>query len=520
MKVLFVAFPSYPLLPPDAVIEKDNKPHKKRQKKEILLSSVPFFLSSSFSFELLSLDSFSFSEVFKINPELVILDASYYNYLGEDYLNNYRRIVYELKEKLPLTKIVTISNQGLRDAENLFLYSKSEGKKEFTNRFIGFLKEIGISDLEKASCCLQVAGEGRGEQEVCLVQELVYFEKHSKYYREIGINYFYLLDFDASFDFYCLRDISYKLQLDFEDLELIDLRKLELSGCIAIVCNLELTTQSSTDFSKKIKSIKEIQEKMLFNLQITPKIGDNKTIVDFLNLLEKEKISYRILKSTQSKTTQNMLLSLIDNAKDNITDFECLKNRMSQDIYTIPKKLALENIIEAIFELDKQYLDIYLDLIHLLDGCFTTNEIIACLIKLHPNHSKEEITMQTTTCISSLEKKHLIFKLPEKDNQKKRKSILHLKSVFPQREDMLLMYSGSEMGYFMFCMKNMNALGIEKISKAVFFFFLFSKGIYYIREVADKLHLLFGDSQEFNKENYFKTTQRIYQLLKRYKLCK
>ena len=61
---------------------------------------------------------------------------------------------------------------------------------------------------------------------------------------------------------------------------------------------------------------------------------------------------------------------------------------------------------------------------------------------------------------------------------------------------------------------------LEKITKDLFFFILFSKGIYYIREVSEKLHLLLGDCVEFSKDNYIKNTNKIYQMLKRYKLCK
>jgi hypothetical protein len=41
-----------------------------------------------------------------------------------------------------------------------------------------------------------------------------------------------------------------------------------------------------------------------------------------------------------------------------------------------------------------------------------------------------------------------------------------------------------------------------------------------LREIANKLHLLFKDTKEFSKENYLKSTNKIYNTLKHYGLCK
>jgi hypothetical protein len=517
MNVLFVAFPNHPLLPPNVEIEKNKKPNRKnKQKKELLLSSIPFFLSSSFAFDFLYLDSFAFSEIISKKPEIIIMDISFFKELGEDYLNNYYRIVQKIKETIPYTKIITISNKENKDCQNLFVYDIKDKEKTVCKKFKKYLKNLKIKFPESSFNLYNIVKE---KFELCVVQDLMCFSNHIEIYKHPGLDFFYFFNYTADFDFDLLSEISYRIELSFEDMTSKNLEILPKTGCVEIICLFNLNEKNKIELQNKIKIISQIKNKLNLKFKIIPECKNNKNLIDVLNLLDYVKIDYQITKNQDSDSNQNILFSLVECFKDCIPETKDLKKRLTLDIYSISQNITLENLVNAIFELDNQYMDIYLDLIHLFDGYFTTEEIIGYLIKLHPRHTKEEIDSETQKCILFLEKKKLITKDKDYQTKPKLNNNFKLKSVLPQRTELQLLYSGSEKGYFMINTK-LKLKDLEKISKDLFFFFIFSKGIYYIREVSEKLHLILGDCVEFSKDNYIKTTGKIYQTLKRYKLCK
>lgn len=517
MNVLFVAFPNNPLLPPNVEIEKNKKPYRKnKQKKDLLLSSIPFFLSSSFSFDFFYLDAFYFSGIISKNPEIIILDISFFKEFGEDYLNNYYRIVQKIKETLSNTKIITISDKKLEDCDNLFVYDKNYSEKKFIAEFRRFLKNKNI-DFINGSCC--ISDILKEEFELCVVQDLVFFANHKDIYKKNKQDFFYFINYKPDFDLNLLSDTSYKIELTFEDIISKDQELLPRTGCIEIICLFNLNEKNKTELQNKIKTLSQLKNKLNLIFKIYPENQNNKDLIDILNLLDIEKIEYQITKNQNNGNNQTILFSLIEYFKEYLPESKDFKKRLTLDIYSISNNSTLGDLVESIFELDNQYMDIYLDLIHLFDGHFTTEEIIDHLIKLHPRHTKEEIALETKNCISFLENKKLITKSTDLKIEPKIKSNFNIKSVFPQREELLLLYSGSEKGYFMINTK-FKTKDLEKITKDLFFFILFSKGIYYIREVSEKLHLLLDDCVEFSKDNYIKNTNKIYQMLKRYKLCK
>jgi hypothetical protein len=188
MNVLFVAFPNHPLLPPNVEIEKNKKPNRKnKQKKELLFSSIPFFLSSSFAFDFLYLDSFAFSEIISKKPEIIIMDISFFKELGEDYLNNYYRIVQLIKETIPDTKIITTSNKENKDCQNLFVYDIKDKEKTICKDFKKYLKNLKIELTESSFNLYNIVKE---KFELCVVQDLMCFSNHIEIYKHRGLIFF------------------------------------------------------------------------------------------------------------------------------------------------------------------------------------------------------------------------------------------------------------------------------------------------------------------------------------------
>jgi len=505
MSLLLINIPNYPLVPQNMDKEKNTCNTKKTNDGENLLSSVSFFLSCFF--DCLFLDSFSFSEIIQKKPAVIVLDLSYNRHLGDVFYNNYKKIISEINTNLPKTKIITIADKELKNTNNCFVFSCLWNNRKTKQEFIKFLKSKNIDvpmenkDNEKIKCDY-------------VIQDINTYLINKEYYKKNKINYFDFINCNCDFKYDALVDITYRINIDIKDLLKIDLNSLEKSGCHEIICIIHLDEKNKDKLLEKQNKIKEINKRFSSKIEIIPETKNNNLVVDFMNFLDIEKIKYRFLKN---KHKTNLLFSLLEQHKSH-EDFNFVKNRITKDIYCI--NTTTEKIIETMFDIDSKNLAIYLDVIHLLDGHFTVEEVINHLIKLHPHSTKDEIITQTNNCLKILLQKKQITKTFEKiETDENQKNQFHIKSVFPQKENLLLMYSGLEKGYFMINTKQRNK-EIENISKEFFFFFLFSKGVYYIREIAEKLHLLLGDCAEFSKENYLKTTHKIYQIFKRYKLCK
>lgn len=484
MKTLVLAFPSYLLQLPNEGQENYKKPNKKKPKKELLVSSISFFLSSFF--EMYYVLDLSFSEVVLKKPDVIYLDLYYYKELGEEYLNNYYKIVGNIKQKLPDTKIITISKENIKDAENICFW---KNEKET-------LKDLRENKIK--------------ETDTCVVSDIKQYLEYEKTYKEKNINYFYFINHFEEFEIFNLKDIVYRLEMPYRNLKKTNIDDLTKNGCIEIITNITF------DNKKQIEEIKKIKEKIDVFLKINFKSLNNKEIVEIITTLDTEKIKYQILKHETKDYKQKAMFSLIDAFKEE-KEIDKIKNRMSLEVYNVCKNCEINDLIDAILEMDTEYMDINLDFVHMLDAQFTVEEILIHLFKLHPRHTPKEIEKQITQSIQIFEKKKMISKDVKETNIEK-KNKFNLKCVYPQREEMLLLYSGFEKGYFMFPFSKTK--NIENISKEIFFFFIFSKGIYYTREIAEKLHLLFGECVEFSKENYLKSTQKIYRIFKRHKLCK
>lgn len=497
MNVLFIALPKYPLLPPSGNKENCKISHKDfRQKKEILLSRFLFFCPYFFDF--LYLSSFDVLEIVSKNPDVLLFDLSFCKELGKDYLNNYYRIISKIKEILPNLKIITLSEQKIEDIDTVFYKD---------------LDKIIERKLEKKN---KIIEEIKKNYDLCVIEDLKVYLKNIKKYKKEKIDYFYFTKYYSDINFSQLGDINYKINLKLEDLLKIDLSKLTKNGCVEIIANFYL---NDSKIKEKIKEIKEINNKIKIKIEITLGDLENKKIIEILNLLDLEKINYSIKQNEITEIKQKILFTLIDDFKKNKKELEEIKNRISTEIYCVSKNTTIEEIMEAIFELNTDCIAIYLDLIHMLDGHFTIEEILDYLVKLHRKYTKEEMEKKIKKCLIFLEKKELITKNKDSSYKKINEKKYNVKFAFPQREELVLLYSGAEKGYFMLNTK-LKTRSLEKISKEIFFFFLFSKGIYYIREIAEKMHCLFGDCVEFSKENYLKTTEKIYKTFKRYKLCK
>lgn len=512
MSALLVTLPSHPLHPPNVEKENSRKPHRKSEIKPLILSSVSLFLKSYFAF--FNLKSFSdILEVVRISPEVILMDLSFYEYYEEDYFNNYKRFVFEIKERLPKTKIITLSNKYIEEIDCLFIYDNSWNEKTTITKFKKFIKQNKIDISLDINNCKYL----NEDVEICVILDIKNYNLQKEYYRNKEIDYFYFVNYNDSFDLNCLENITYKLAVNFNQMLSLDLNTLTKSCCHQLVCSLLLDENTFLEFKENLSKIKQINNSIILQIKIVPIIDNNQIILEFLNYLDSINVNYQISRNlNEINKKQNILLSLLEKNKDNAD----LKKRMLSQIYYLSNNLNIEDIILILFELDNEYLDVYLDLIHLIDGHFTTEEIIAHLVRLHTIHTKEEIFKHAMNCLSILEKKNIITTSFENTNPEHKSNNIHLKSVYPQRCDLTLFYTGLEKGYFMINHNKLNLKELENISKDIFYFLMFSKGIYYLREVAYKLHLLLGDCTEFSKTNYLKTTQKIYHAFKRYKLCK
>lgn len=498
MPPLLVKIPSNLVLSRTEEKETNKKPNKLKLQKPFICSSVFFFLKDFVDF----VEYNNINEITNYSPDTIILDISFFEYLENDFLNNYHRIVYDIKNNLNV-KIVTICDKPVEGVENLFIWNKNWNLKEMLNHF---KKDLKINTTKKI----------KENKEYCVIQDLNTYDSLKEKYNELKQNYFYFVNC-SNLNFKNLKDINYKITIDFNEFLNLNVLEINKTCCHKIICKIYLTSKNKMLLIENLKKIKEIKENLSVIFKIVPEI-ENYELFTFINFLENNKINYKITQNQNLKDNQNIIIALFEKY-NTAEEINCLKERLSKEVLGYTINTTVENVIEYLFAFDRNYLDVYLDLIHLIDGYFTTEEIITHLTKLHKNHTKEEIEKETFNCINKLKQKNLIEKISENKINLETETQFHLKSVYPQRNELLLFYSGLEKGYFMIN-KSLNLKEIEKISKEIFYFLMFSKGIYYLREVGDKLHLLLGDCIDFSKDNYLKSTHKIYQLFKRYKLCR
>jgi len=503
MKTILVIPPYYLLDPP--VKEDNNKnPNNKLQTTPLLMPYFPLFLKpSSFLFLdfeiLISGEPRTLSSCLEIiiaqKPQKLIFNLSQGKYF-EDYNINMQNIIEKIKINHPEIKIELLKK------ENCGGYREENQKK--------------IEEIIKYT--------KRNSQKLMVAQDLMCLRNINKILNsEIYDFWFYNFQKSAIKEIIKLKkdyfDLCFYLTCDFEEISFEEIDLLKENGLEKLFLEIKIDCEFLTCFEKHLEKIKKISKLCKLRVKAIPNLSqiNNIGIIEFLNHLEEEKIEYSIKHNTKKIETKKEFanfgtLSLISalEKKDEIA-------KRLKETLIIREKTTFEQIIDFLLRTENKYLEFYIDIVHFLDGFFTKEEIIEYLKKLHPKSKKENLQKIVYECINLLEKEMFIDYLDSKtQNLPKINNCSHYVSVFPRLNNLFLMYSGSEKGYIF----GKNTSVIEEVPKDIFFFFVFSKGIFVLKEVANKLHLLFKDTKEFSKENYLKTTKKIYNTLKHYGLCK
>lgn len=496
MKTILVIPPYFPLLAAEDE-NIDKEPNSNLPQPPLLMPYFPFSLNSfsflSLDFELLSSKkpktlASCLELIMRQKPQKIVFDYLEGRYF-ENYNQNLQNIIEKIKTLYPEIKIEELknNNNGCVGEKNL---EKAKEIKKYTIR---------------------------NEQRLLVVQDLVNLKDINKILnQEIYDFWFFNFQSFAIKEILTLKkdyfDLNYYLTCDLKDLTLENAKLLSENGLEKIYLELKINNNYFACFSEQLEKLKNISSFCKIHLTIIPEISqiENIELIDFLNALDIEKLEYSI-KQTARKIETKMefinfgvlsLLCALDKREE-------LKKRL-KETPKIKDQTTFEQIISFLLKTENKYLEFYIDIVHFLDGFFTKEEIIHYLNRLHPESKKENIEKIVCNFISLLEKEMLVDYVKSKKDEAS-----HYVSALPRLNNLFFMYSGSQKGYILG--KNNK---LEEVPKDVFFFFVFSKGIYMFREIANKLHLLFKDTKEFSKENYLKTTKNIYNTLKHYKLCK
>ncbi|MFA7707462.1 MAG: hypothetical protein WCX73_00775 [Candidatus Pacearchaeota archaeon] len=508
--------------------DNNNKPNTHSLSSPLLL---PYYLFFSNDLEFICIDYFfSVSKVSKSldNALLEITKKKFDTLLfdrclfeeSNDYKQNVCNLILKIKNKYPKLKIgfivnkpttedcdffITLKNGKLISPENVTINSTVKINYKLREIFEYSKKEV----TELCAICNTVDHKLFVE---VLKQESYNFNivdcnfnnKIITELKKIKADYF-------DFEFQTSTILENLLEQDFNQLLSLGLKKL---NCVSNCNNFPLITEN-------IEKLKTINQNIKLQFNIFPS-NDNQKLFEIIELFDQEKIPYTIQKTEPKIQTKKdfeffSYVSLLQALDKGNTGVKEIKERIKQEMPLLKENITFEQTLDFCINSEKKYLEFYLEIIHFLDGFFTKNEIIEYLKKLHPSTKAENIESIVSNCINLLEKEMFIDYLnSNKNNLNLKKNNSHYLSSLPRIENLFLMYSGDEKGYiFKLGFKN-----IEEIPKDVFFFFVFSKGIYFLKEISLKLQLLFGDKKEYSKENSLKTTEKLYQRLKQYKLCK
>lgn len=495
MKTILVIPPYFPLIV--AEDENNNKePNNDLPQTPLLMPYFPFSLNS---FSFLSLDfEISFFKksktldscielIIRQKPKKIVFDYKYEQHF-ENYNQNLQNIIEKIKILYPKIKIEKLKDQKENNC------SEKNLKK--------------IKEIKKHTI--------RNEQKLLVVQDLMNLKNINKILN-LEIYNFWFVNYKPLYITEILKlkrdyfDLNYYLTCNFENLTSKDAKLLSENGLEKLYLELKINNKSFACFSEHLEKLKEISSFCKVKLIIVPEISQIKNIelIDFLNTLDLEKIKYTIKQTTTKIETKTEFINFgVLSLLNALEKKEELKKRIIETP-KIKDKTTFEQIISFIFKTEKKYLEFYIDIIHFLDGFFTKEEIIDYLNRLHPGTKKEKIEKIVYNFISLLEKEMFVEYLDSKEKNS------HYISALPRNNNLFYMYSCSQKGYILG-----NNQKLEEVPKDIFFFFVFSKGIFMLREIANKLHLLFKDTNKFNKENYLKSTKKIYNTLKHYGLCK
>ena len=495
MKTILVIPPYFPLL--QAEEENIDKESNNNSPQSPLL--MPYFPFSLKSFSFLSLDFELLSSkkpktlasclelIIAQKPQKIVFDFLQGQYF-ENYNQNLQNIIEKIKTLYPNIKIKELKNNK------------------------GNFEEKNIEKIRVIQKYIK-----RSEQRLFVVQDLVSLKDTFKILnQEIYDFWFYNFKSSAIKGIIKLKkdyfDLNYYLTCDFEDVTSENIKNLAENGLEKLYLELKYNKNTSPDLKEHLDKLKNISSFCKLHLTIIPEISEieNIELIDFLNILDSEKIECSIKQTPEKIETKKGIINFgVLSLLNALEKKEEIKKRF-KNIPFIPDKTTFEQIIAFLFKTEKRYLKFYIDIVHFLDGFFTKEEIIDYLNKLHPETKKENIEKIVCNFISLLEKEMLVDYINSRKDETS-----HYISALPRQNNIFLMYSDSQKGYILG--KNHK---IEEVPKDVFFFFVFSKGIFVFREIANKLRLLFKDTKEFSKENYLKTTKKIYNTLKHYGLCK
>lgn len=494
MKTILVIPPYFPLTVEDE--KNNNEPNSDLPQTPLLMPYFPFSLNS---FSFLSLD-FEISSskktktlascielIIKQKPQKIVFD-----YMQEQHFESYNQNLQNIIEKIKILN-PEIKIEELKDNKESNCSEKNLKK---------------IKEIKKHTI--------RNEQKLLIVQDLMNLKNINKILNlEIYNIWFFNFKPSSTKEIIKLKkdyfDLKFHLTCDFEKLTCKDAKLLSENGLEKLYLELKINKKSFDCFSEYLEKLKEISSFCKVKLTIIPEISQIKNIelIDFLNTLDLEKIKYTIKQTatkieTKTEFVNFGVLSLLNALEKK----EELKKRI-KETPKIKDKTTFEQIISFIFKTEKKYLEFYIDIIHFLDGFFTKEEIIDYLNRLHPGTKKEKIEKIVCDFITLLEKEMFVDYLDSKEKNS------HYISALPRNNNLFYMYSCSQKGYILG-----NNQKLEEVPKDVFFFFVFSKGVFMLKEIANKLHLLFKDTNKFSKENYLKSTKKIYNTLKHYGLCK
>jgi hypothetical protein len=518
MKTIWIIPPYYPLIPKTDIENIDKEPNSDFQKQNpLLIPSFSFFIKSC-SFLLLEYELSKSKKPKTLNscidiiaskkPKLVIFDISETKHLKE-YKINTTNIIQKIKLLYPDIKIRIIDNDKERLGE--IIINRNE-------LLAGKYQEINQEKIKEIKKYIK-----REEHKLLVVQDLTSLDNTREALQK-EIYSFWFLNFKNK-NLQELKklknnyfDLDFLLNINYKDATIKNLKELKNYGLEKAIIDLPFNTEflNNAEYKNGLKEMADVC-KIELDIILENQKNNNQELLEFIGFLEQEKISYRlqqteILDAQTNKDFETAtLLSIITNNQN-------ILNRLKKEIPVISKKTNFENIVDFILKTESKYLELYIDIAHFLDGLFTKDEILEYLKKLYPNTNKGKLEKIVCDFITLLEKELFIDYLNKKqiDNFKLNTEKSHYLSVFPRRENQLLIYSDSEKGYIF----GQNKKNIEEVPSDVFFFFVFSKGVFALKEVASKLHLLFKDTKEYSKENYLKTTKKVYETLKHYRLCK
>jgi hypothetical protein len=171
MPPLLVKIPSNLVLSRTEEKETNKKPNKLKLQKPFICSSVFFFLKDFVDF----VEYNNINEIINYSPDTIILDVSFFEYLENDFLNNYYRIVSEIKNNLNV-KIITICDKPVEGVENLFIWNKNWDLKEMLNHF---KKDLKINTTKKI----------REDKEYSVTQDLKTYDSLKEEYKKLKQNY-------------------------------------------------------------------------------------------------------------------------------------------------------------------------------------------------------------------------------------------------------------------------------------------------------------------------------------------